>query len=314
MTENKKQNGFVFYLCMLVYMVPAALVRAIALAPLACLFVMEGKLKLLALLCPVLMVLLVWPLRYSFAQAMAHKPRRFSFGKALSLKEYGAKLKEALVHALSVAKWGVPLAGMAGFAVYAVKKIEYLDMYDSVKEMGDKCMQLVCDVSVWLNGLLGTQVVEMTSNNFMMGVGVVGAVVALGVLILLCGVMRNSASRYAWARAFEEGMPVRKAIRRCVKDRRVRQFGRALVNLLLWAPFLTVLAMVLKDTLSGMSTVLMMAMVTRQLPVEQLMEAVAPCAIAFGALYVPLLPLRRWNNAAFALSEPKAKAEEKVSA
>ena len=314
MTENKKQNAFVFYLCMLVYMVPAALVRALALAPLACLFVMEGPLKLLALLCPVLMVLVVWPLRYSFAQAMAQKPRRFSFGKALSLKNYGVKLKEALVHALSVAKWAVPLAGMAGFAVYAVRKIEYLDMYDAVKEMGDKCMQMVCDVSVWLNGLLGTQVVEMTSNNFMMGVYAVAAIAALGVLILLCGVMRNSASRYVWARAFEEGMPARKAIRRQLQGRRMRQFGRALINLLLWAPFLVVLSMVLKDTLSGMSTVMMMAMVTRKLPTEQLMEAVAPCAAAFGALYLPLLPLRRWNNAAFALGESKVKADKKVSA
>ena len=94
----------------------------------------------------------------------------------------------------------------------------------------------------------------------------------------------------------------------------MRQFGRALINLLLWAPFLVVLSMVLKDTLSGMSTVMMMAMVTRKLPTEQLMEAVAPCAVAFGALYLPLLPLRRWNNAAFALGEPKVKADKKVSA
>lgn len=314
MTENKKQNAFVFYLCMLVYVVLAALVRAVALAPLACLFVMKGPLKLLALLCPVLMVLVVWPLRYSFAQAMAQKPRRFSFGTAFSLKAYGAKLKEALVHALSVAKWGVPLAGMAGFAVYAVKKIEYLDMYDAVKELGDQCAQLLCDGSVWLSGLLGTQTLEMTANNFMLGVYAVAAVVALGVLILLCGVMRNSASRYVWACAFEQGLPVRKAVRRQMQGRRMRQFGRALVNLLLWAPFAVVLTMVLKDTLSGMSTALMMAMVTRKLPVEQLMEAAAPCAIAFGALYLPLLPLRRWNNAAFALGEPKVKAEKKVSA
>ena len=314
MTENKKQNAFVFYLCMLVYMVPAAIARVIAFAPLACLFVLEGPLKLLALLCPVLVVLLVLPLRYSFAQAMAQNPRRFSFCKALCFQNYGAKLKAAVVHALSVAKWGIPLAGMAGFAVYAVKKIEYLDMYDAVKEMGDSCMQLVCDVSAWLNGLLGTPVVEMTANNFMMGVCAVAAIVGLGVLILLCGVMRNSASRYVWAKAVDEGKKPAQEIRRCIKGRRMRQFGRALVNLLLWAPFAVVLVMVLKDTLSGMSTVMMMAMVTRKLPVEQLMEAAAPCAIAFGALYLPLLPLRRWNNAAFALGQPKVKAEKKVSA
>jgi len=39
-----------------------------------------------------------------------------------------------------------------------------------------------------------------------------------------------------------------------------------------------------------------------------------PVAGAFIALYLPLLPLRRWNTAAFAMRKPHVKAEKKVSA
>ena len=59
-----KHNPLTFYLRMLLYMFVALLLRLLALAPLACLFVFPAgsPLKLLALLCPVLLVLLVLPL------------------------------------------------------------------------------------------------------------------------------------------------------------------------------------------------------------------------------------------------------------
>jgi len=314
MTDNKKQNAFVFYICVLVYVVLAAVLRVIALAPLACLFVTEGAMRFLALLCPVLLVCVILPLRYSFAQAMARKPRRFSIAAAFSFADYGAKLKAALIHALHVAKWGIPLAAMLGYAVYAFRTVEYLDLYNAVKDMGDACVMALSEASAWLNGLLGTEVFEMTANNFMAGVAALGVLAGLGVLILLCGVMRNSASRYIWAAAVAEGKSPRAEIRSQLKKRRIRQLGVAMVNLILWAPFLCVIGGALKSTVSDLSTVMMMALATHSLPSDMLLEAAAPCAVAFGVLYLPLLPLRRWNTAAFALRVRDSKSNKKVSA
>lgn len=96
-----KHNPLTFYLRMLLYMFVALLLRLLALAPLACLFVFPAgsPLKLLALLCPVLLVLLVLPLRYSFAEAMVRRGgyRYFSFDTALNLGNYGEKLAESLL-------------------------------------------------------------------------------------------------------------------------------------------------------------------------------------------------------------------------
>ena len=87
----------------------ALLLRLLALAPLCALLVFPhgSALRWLALLCPALLIFLVLPLRFSFAQALVQsgKDRRFSFDVALNTADYGEKLGESLVHALNVAKW-----------------------------------------------------------------------------------------------------------------------------------------------------------------------------------------------------------------
>ena len=307
MTVNQKQKAIGKYLRMLACVALLVLVRAVALAPLACLFVFDGWLRLFALLCPVLVVFGVLPLRFSFAQAMADLPHSFAFGKAFSFADYGDKLKAALMHALHVAKWGIPLAAMAAGAVYVFKTVEYLDMYATVSSWGDAAAAV-------LNRLCGAAC-AVTVNNFVAGVGVVAAIFGVGVLILLWGAVRNSASRYIWAYAREHGRHPRLENRTHLKGRRLKQLLVGLINLLLWLPFLLVIVSAVKSSISDVATVLMMSMMTRSLPLADLLGAVAPVSIAFGALYLPLLPLRRWNTAAFALGQPKAKkADQKVAA
>ena len=149
----------------------------------------------------------------------------------------------------------------------------------------------------------------------MLGAAPLGMVVLLGVLVLMIGVMRNSASRYIWAAATDSGKAPRQEIKKQLKGRRMRQLGVAIVNLILWAPFLCVVGSVLKSTFSDMSTVMMLAIATRSLPSNMLMEAITPATIAFGALYLPLLPLRRILVAAYALGTPKkSKADRKAAA
>jgi len=314
MTANGKQNAVGLYLRMLLCVALAAAVRAVALAPLICLFVFDGWLRVLALLCPVLVIFGVLPLRYSFAQAMADMPRAFAFGKAFSFSDYGDKLKAALIHALHVLKWGIPLAGMAAGAVYCFREVEYLDMYETVRDMGDACAQALNAVTGWVGGLFGAEATAVTVNNFMMGVGVLGVIAGIGVLILLRGAVRNSAGRYIWAWARENGRHPRLEMRTRLKGRRMRQLGVALVNLVMWIPFLCVIVGAVKNSVSDLSTVLMMAMMTRSLPLSDLLGAAAPVTIAFAALYLPLLPLRRWNTAVFALGGKSAKADKKAAA
>ena len=286
MSANGKQNAFVFYASVLVYMVIAIVLRAIALAPLACLFVMEGRQRWLAVLSPVMLLFVILPLRTSFAQAMMQQPRRFSFGKAFCLRGYWGRLGSELLHVLQVLKWGIPFAALVGGAVYAYTSIDALTLFQFINDLGNRCAEILRIHTV---------------NNFMLGIDVVLAVYGLGLLVWLLGAVRNSASRYLRAYATERGKELRRVRRRALHGRRLLQLGIAVINLLLWIPFLYVIGDALKATVSDLSTVLMMAITTRKLPAMDLMEAAVPVAAAFAGLYLTLLPVRRWNTAAFAM-------------
>ena len=93
-----------------------------------------------------------------------------------------------------------------------------------------------------------------------------------------------------------------------------RHLPTTVLNLILLLPFLAAAGWALKNTLSDVSTLLMMAITTGELPKLDLVSAALPVAAAFFGLYLPLLPLRRWNTAAFAMRKPRVKTEKKASA
>lgn len=294
-----KQNPFVFYLCMLAYMVLALIVRVIAFAPLYCL-TLEGGLKWIALACPVLLIFFVLPLRYSFAEAVVQKKgeRFFDFKTAFGFSNYGEKLTESILHALNVLKWGIPLAAMLGYAYYWYTGVDALTVLQSVTELGAWGNGLWCKVL----GFVGVEAVP-SANTMMDGVFVVLAVLGLGVLIWLWGAVRNSASRYIWVLATRYDRAPRVELRRRLMGRRMSQLGVAVINLILWAPFVVMALKALKSAVSDLSGVLMMAVMTGSMPAMDLASAIAPLAIAFFGLYLPLLPVRRWLTAAFAAHE-----------
>lgn len=298
MSANGKQNAFVFYVSLLVYTVIAFVLRAAALASLACLFVFEGWQRWLALLCPVMILFVILPLRTAFAQTMVQRPRRFSFGRAFCLKGYWGRVGSEWLHALHVLKWGIPFAALLGAAGYAYTSIDALTLFQFINDLGNSCAEL-----------LGLD----TFNNFMVGIDAVGAVYGLGLLVWLLGAVRNSAGRYVRAYALERGLEPRREIRRALRGRRIPQLGTAIVNAILWMPFLYVIGGAVKTTVSDVSTLLMMAITTGKLPALDLMGAAVPVAAAFAGLYLTILPLRRWNTAAFALRGCERSAH-KVSA
>ena len=87
-----------------------------------------------------------------------------------------------------------------------------------------------------------------------------------------------------------------------------RRFGQlliAVINLILWIPFVYVTVGILKNTVSDLSTMLMMAVASGSLPSIDLAASVWPLVGCFAGLYMPILPIRRWLTLAYAVCERK---------
>ncbi len=300
---NRKGNPLLFYLRALLTLFMAVLIRLAALLPLAALFVLSAgsPWRWLALISPLLLVFVVLPLRFSFAQALVQPQgeRRFSFDRAFSLSGYGQKLGESLLHALHIAIWGIPLCGMAAFTVYVYYETDLISLMRSLSDMGAGVTAVLCAVGNFFIGIFGgTQLVA--NGGLMEGFYLVCAALGVGVLILLWGTVRNSAYRYIWVFAdCVEKNPHAEA-RRHLRGRRWAQLCVAAVNLLLWAPALYVVFTTLTAVLGNVSDALFTFMSTQQLSLPEWTSALLPLLFAFLVCYMPLLPLRRFLTCWFA--------------
>lgn len=303
--KNAKQNPMVFYLWVLLYMLCALVVRVVTFLPLLAL-AQEGAVRYAALLCPVLLVFVVLPLRYSFAEALVQEngQRRFCLAKAFNFGHYGEKLTESILHAVRVLLWGIPMAALGVYAMYWYNEVDALTVLQSITGLGAWWASLRVNVG---NFFGGDAVVPV--NTMMDGMFVIVMVVVLAVLIWLYGAVRNSANRYSWVLATRNERAPRKELRRRLIGRRWKQLGVALINLALLVPFMVVAAMTLKSAVSDLSTMLMMAITTGKLPAMDLAGAVLPLAAAFFGLYMTLLPVRRMLTAAF-VARGKVTAEK----
>lgn len=308
---QKNQNVFLFYVRVLLYCLVALLIRAAALAPLAALFVFpaDSLWRWLWVVSPLMVVFLVLPLRFSFADALVQRPRTrdFSIDRALSLRQYGEKLAESLRHALSVLKWAIPLAGLGAWGYYLKEQYTVKGLLDGLRELGKNVSGTWYAVVNFFRGLFGHLPLETVEGSYMQGVYTVLALVGLGLLILLYGAVRNSATRYIWAVANHEDRPVRREIRRRLRGRRMAQLGTALCNLLLCVPFLWLAALQLKDTFLELCQQLVLAMSWNGRPQisPDVVKTLLPLTLTFFLTYMPLLPARRILTAAFAVREPR---------
>lgn len=306
-----KQNPFVFYLWMLLYMFIALAVRVCAVAPLWSLKAFESgsPLRWLALLCPLLVVFVVLPSRYAFAEALVQKPgeRRFDIYMALSLRNYGDKLMEALKHAAHVLVWGVPVYAMVAYAMHWWNAVDLGAFLGAVINLGKGWSNLWTSIANFFIRLFGSINTLPNNGGIMEGILVIASVLGVGVLIWLFGIMRNSASRYAWVVANREERSPAKMTRRCLRGRRLCQLGTALINLVLWAPFVATVVVTLKGVVGDLSTALMMMLASGSGSALNLAGAVQPLMLAFVLLYMPLLPIRRYLTADFVLRGLSAK-------
>ncbi|HNW86638.1 MAG TPA: hypothetical protein PLP25_03515 [Candidatus Limiplasma sp.] len=299
----RRHNPLTFYLRTLLYMFIALSLRIVAFLPLLALkwFPDGSYFRWIAALCPVLLIFFILPERFSFAQALVQRSRerRFSLDQATGLQNYGEKLGESLLHALHVLKWGIPLAAMLGWGYYLYNNTDAISLMKGVGDLGAGVTAVWCAVAnFFISTFGGTPLVA--NGSLMEGIYAIGAMLGLGVLILMWGVMRNSAYRYIWALATLLDKDPHAEARRRLRGRRWKQFWVAMLNLVLWTPALFVVFTTLKGVLSDMSNAVFNYMATQQLNLPELSNAVWPLLFAFLVCYMPLLPVRRILTAFFA--------------
>lgn len=298
------QSPPTFYLRTLLYAIIGLFLRVLTFAPLACLtFPAESPWRYLAILCPVMFLFVLLPLRFSFADALVQDGRKryFSFDTALSLSRYGEKLGESMLHFLNVLKWGIPLALLLVYYYYCYNTIDAFSLFRSFASIGTAATTIWYDMANFFLRLFGSsETLVVTGNQWTNGLYLISGSVGLGLLIMLYGAMRNSATRYIWALASHTERNPRSETRRRLRGRRGRQFLMAMANLALWIPFLVALLPVLTDVAADLSTALLKTMDTKKLSLPDMSSALAPFLFAFLTLYLPLLPVRRYLSAFFA--------------
>ncbi|MBE5793119.1 MAG: hypothetical protein E7323_00360 [Clostridiales bacterium] len=313
-----RQNPVAFYLRALTYTLFALLLRLLMLAPLLFLLLPQGSpWRWGALLCPVMLVFVVLPMRYSFADALVQKPRQrfFSFDTALSTEHYGEKLGESLLHVLSVAKWALPLVVLVAFAgwyyLYPLEESP-AELLETLKAMGQWGASVWYGISDFFVRLFGQTPAAHLEGSLVEGLYVILIVLGIGLLVFFYGIMRNSCNRYIWVAATREERNPRTEIRRRMRGRRLRQLLVGLLNLVLLLPFLVVTWLYLKDVFAPTIDLISTNMVTKFLKVHELNELVLPLVLAVLLLYLPLLPVRRILTATFSTARKRHAVAENM--
>ena len=304
--KSSRQNPLTFYLRTLLYMFMALVMRVVAFLPLGALLLFpEGSnWRWLALLCPILLIFFILPLRFSFANALVQvgRERRFSFDKATGAQLYGEKLAESLLHALHILLWSLPLLVMGGLLFYGIYMMDLKSALDFVDAIGAQVMIILTTVGNFFTGIFGAAAV-VPNGGIAEGLLTIEIALAIGLLILAWGVMRNSAFRYIWAYANRVEKNPHAEARRRLRGRRWSQFWVAMINLVLWVPAGFVVFTSLKGMLGDVSEALSAALLTHQLSLPNLTNTLNPLIFAFLVCYMPLLPVRRILTALFATKQ-----------
>ena len=300
-----KHNPVTFYFRTLLYMFIGLLLRIAAFLPLVCLFVFPGGsvFRYGALLCPALLLFLILPLRFSFAEAMTEylHTQYFSFNTALSTDRYTEKLTGGLFYLLSIAKWAIPLVAFLGYIYWMLSAANATFVLEAISGIGKSVTAIVMYVVVFVQNLFGNASTTKAAGGMVEGFYTLFAAIGLGGLIWLIGIVRNSASRYLRASTQQEGHRYCRETNRCVSERRGKQFLVAMLNMVVLLPFLYVAATSLRGTASDLAMAGLAAISTKTLAVPDFAAAAAPLFFAFLGIYMPLLPVRRYCTAAFAV-------------
>ena len=275
----------------------ALLLRLIALSPLLCLvlFPAGSPLQYWALLCPLLILFLILPLRFSFAQAISQNPFKaaFSFDTCLSLSSYFAKLKASLFHGLRLLIWSLPFLGASGACYYFFQNGHSSTRLNAVEALGNQVLILA---EVFFGEAVAAANV---SSGLLEGFYAIGGILGVFLLIFAYGTVRNSAYRYIWAISLPVHQNPRAENRLWLRKRWLLQVGVGLINFLLLLPFLLRLKSILTPLISDISFMALLFASGSIITPSALFSVLLPLLIAFLGLYLPLLAVRRMITAFF---------------
>lgn len=296
------QSPLALYLNSLLALFIISLLCILSFAPLLALLFAKGSAgRYLALLCPLLVIFLLLPLRFSFAQAMTARYRHepFTLKEAFSFSLYGEKLSEGLLYALHIIKWMLPLLAAGAVLYYVYMQTEAFYLVKGITDFGTGAAALWAGLLNFIVGIFGGTYTALPGG-IMEGLYTILGIVGLCVLILLLGVVRTSAYRYIWAEATELDKNPRVEARRSLRGRRWKQLGVSLMNLVLLLPALIVFIQIIqpKQAIDDLAMRLADALVAGTVPVIEI--PYGKLALVFFVCYLPFVPLRRMLTAHFA--------------
>ena len=299
------QGSLQYYLYALGYVAIVSLMYFAAFAPLGALFLFSqgSALQYLALLCPAFVFFILLPLRFSFAQAVTDRYRGmpFSFKTAFSFSLYGEKLAEGFLYLLHLLKWALPLA-LSGGLLYTMylNADNFMDTIIGLTDFGKSITSVWNGFVNFFVGIFGGDKLTATGG---IGETFVALLVVAGILllILLWGVIRNSAYRYIWAGATQLDKNPHTEARRSLRGRRFEQLMVSLLNLVLLAPAIVVFILFTapKEAITEYATQFADALAA-ETALPMIAIPYGTLAIIFLVCYLPLLPLRRFITAHFA--------------
>lgn len=126
-------------------------------------------------------------------------------------------------------KWALPLPDWAHGLVLK-EKYTVKGLLDGLKDLGRNVSAARYAVINFFRTLFGHLPLETVEGSYMEGLYALLALAGLGLLILLYGAVRNSATRYIWAVANREDRSVRREIRRRLRGRRCAPAGNGAVQ------------------------------------------------------------------------------------
>jgi hypothetical protein len=284
------------------YVLIALLVRIIALCPLLLLWAIPvgWSIKWLSILCPVLIIILVLPMRFSFARAMmtAAQSGTFSIWRALRLTQYRRKLQASLRHALRILCWGFPFLFMLGWSYYI---IAFMDVFAAIRILatfGEGVVTALSTIVNFIIGIIAGNTVQWTGG-FTEGLYAVSGIAILTLLIFLWGIWRCSLYRYLWATESSKTRNSQIRIRKALRGYRWKQFTEGLYNIVLWLPtmfFLLLIVLSIYEQIVGLVTTYIN---TNTIPPISFPKSVVFLGVIGLFVHLLILPVRRSVTADF---------------
>jgi hypothetical protein len=293
---------FSTYFRMVGYVFIVLVIRLIALCPLLLLWVIPvgWSIKWLSILCPILIIILVLPMRFSFARAMmtAAQSGSFSIWRALRLTQYRRKMHASLCHALYIFCWGFPFLFLLGWLYYI---IAFMDVFAAIRiftTFGEGVVSVLFAIADFFIRIFAGNTVRW-AGGFAEGLYAVSGIAILALLLFLWGIWRCSVYRYLWAIGSSKTKNSQIKISSVLRGYRWKQFMRGAYNIILWLPTLFFLLLIVLSIYEQIAELITTYINTNTIPSISFPKGVVFLGVIGLFVHLLILPVRRSVTADF---------------